>query len=657
MRKVVSIALIFLFIVSMIIPTFADAPYVNCSVSNGNKVTVTWNLNQSRTVKIVRDGVDFKSFTNTQNGSFEIEETVAGVHTYFAGAYNNGNNDFKSDTATATGTGKPSIRLEFINKHGTSTSVERIYNWVKIYNIGSAPLDLSKLKIRYFYTVDGEPSASRNDPNNGQQKVEISDARINPNYSFNENNQIKDVSVSNSVQMTFTKMPTPVLKADYYCDTYFQNPQSPIYSAYSLTLQPAFNKKNLTNDEQNGGSGFIKNYNPQSDYSFDPTANDWKENKNICVYYDDQLIWGIDPSATLSLNAPTNLVATVSNFKDVTLNWTASQGAQSYKVYRSVSSSGSYSQIANGITGTTYVDNPALPTTENANIKYYYKVVAVNNTIVSGDSNVVDVTVVKLKAPTNLAATLSNFKDVTLNWTASQGAQSYKVYRSVSSSGSYSQIASGVTGINYVDSTVSSPTENLGKKYYYKVVAVNNAIVSWDSNIATATIYPYVNTSLGVLSCYINNKKAKTDFLLGSSVPIVFELKLNNTTTNPTINLDSIIEGTLPDKLKAALITNNIQNGTKFLRAWKGSSDLGSIIEVNINSITIKGNFIKDDVLRIEFQVKVSPTQYVIKANVKNYYNKQYKINFKITGQRSAVVVTSGIIPLAIKILKPNKLN
>jgi len=314
----------------MVIPTSATQPYVNCSVNEGSKVTITWHLNQSRTVKIYRDSVGFKVFNNTQEGTYEIVETATGTHTYRAEAINPGDQDYKSDTATVTeGTGKPSIRLEFINKHGIASSAERIYNWVRIYNIGSAPLDLSKMKIRYFYTVDGEPSAVNIvpvDPNRGQQKVEISDARINPVYFFNESNQIRDVLVQDCVFMNFTKMApyvklnTEMVIADYYCDTYFRNLPSngQIFNGYSLNLQPAFNKKNLTNYETNSGTGFIRNYNPQNDYSFDPTATDWKENKNICVYYEDELIWGNEPM--INLSAPTNLTAKISDLKNVTLS-------------------------------------------------------------------------------------------------------------------------------------------------------------------------------------------------------------------------------------------------------------------------------------------------------------------------------------------------
>ncbi|MHB8064220.1 MAG: cellulose binding domain-containing protein [Ruminiclostridium sp.] len=383
-RKLISITLTFLILASMVIPV-AAASSINCSF-NGSKVTISWNLDDNMTVKIIRDGADYKAFTNTKSGSFSVVETSTGVHTYRANAINSSNGISATTNCSVTGTGKPTISLEFINNHGTATSNERIYNWVKIYNLGATTLDLNKMKIRYFYTVDGEPGAAKSDPNNGQEKIESSDGRINPNYIFNENNQIKDVLVKDSIKMKFTKMAVPVPKADYYCDTYFENSESPIYSAYSLRLQPAFHKKNLTNAESDGAAGknYIRNYDLTNDYSFN-------NSENICVYYDDELIWGNEPF--VKLNAPTNLTAELSAIKNVNLSWTASMGAQSYIVYRSESSGGIYNEIPTDTitTDTNFVDTTVPNPTGSTGKQYFYKVVAVYNKILSDYSDFDDV--------------------------------------------------------------------------------------------------------------------------------------------------------------------------------------------------------------------------------------------------------------------------
>jgi fibronectin type 3 domain-containing protein len=85
-------------------------------------------------------------------------------------------------------------------------------------------------------------------------------------------------------------------------------------------------------------------------------------------------------------------------------------------------------------------------------------------------------------APTNLTAAGGNGL-VTLNWTAGAGATSYNVYRGTTAGGeSATAIATDVTGVTYVDSTVTN-----GQIYYYVVKAVNSIGTSGPSNEASAT--------------------------------------------------------------------------------------------------------------------------------------------------------------------------
>ncbi len=82
---------------------------------------------------------------------------------------------------------------------------------------------------------------------------------------------------------------------------------------------------------------------------------------------------------------------------------------------------------------------------------------------------------------TTLTATAGDAK-VDLSWGAVSGATGYKVLRSTTSGGPYTQIATGVTATTYTDSTVTN-----GTTYYYVVTALNVAGESAYFNEASAT--------------------------------------------------------------------------------------------------------------------------------------------------------------------------
>jgi hypothetical protein len=73
---------------------------------------------------------------------------------------------------------------------------------------------------------------------------------------------------------------------------------------------------------------------------------------------------------------------------------------------------------------------------------------------------------------------------VTVSWNSASGATSYSLYRNVSS-GSYSQLASGITSTTYTDSAVTG-----GRQYCYEVTAVNAAGESGPSNSNCAVPTP-----------------------------------------------------------------------------------------------------------------------------------------------------------------------
>ena len=138
--------------------------------------------------------------------------------------------------------------------------------------------------------------------------------------------------------------------------------------------------------------------------------------------------------------APTRVTAT-SSVGNVTVSWSAVNGATSYNLYRGTSS-GVY---LGAITGTSISAIYGYP-----QYVYYYQVTAVNSTGESAPSAEVSGQFVP-DAPTGVTAT-SGVGNVTVSWSAVNGATSYNLYRGTSP-GSIGSVAylGGITGTSISD--------------------------------------------------------------------------------------------------------------------------------------------------------------------------------------------------------------
>jgi subtilisin family serine protease len=180
---------------------------------------------------------------------------------------------------------------------------------------------------------------------------------------------------------------------------------------------------------------------------------------------------------------PTGLTASPGDGQ-VTLNWSPSTGATSYKVKRSLTSGGPYTTIASGIGATNYLDSGL-----TNGLTYFYVVSAVNSAGESANSAEAFATPaagggggVPLP-PENLTAVPGDAR-VSLAWLPSSGATSYKVRRSLKKSGGYSLI--GITASpSYTDLAVTN-----GVTYWYVVRASNSFGTSRNSNKISATPNP-----------------------------------------------------------------------------------------------------------------------------------------------------------------------
>jgi hypothetical protein len=182
--------------------------------------------------------------------------------------------------------------------------------------------------------------------------------------------------------------------------------------------------------------------------------------------------------------APTGLTAAGGNGQ-VSLAWTVSSGATSYNVKHAAVSGGPYTTIATGITSTGYTDTGLANGTS-----YYYVVSAVNISGESLNSAEAGATTVPA-APTGLSTTAGNAQ-VSLSWTGSFGATSYKIRRATVSGGSYATIASGLTATSYTDTGLAN-----GTTYYYVVSAVDTGGEGANSMEVSATPTDLLDLDIG----------------------------------------------------------------------------------------------------------------------------------------------------------------
>ncbi|WP_440109207.1 glycosyl hydrolase [Paenibacillus sp. QZ-Y1] len=139
----------------------------------------------------------------------------------------------------------------------TSASTNGISPKFKVVNNGDSAIQLSDVKLRYYYTIDGEDAQS-----------------FWPDWA--------SIGSAN-VTSTFVKMATPVAKADYVLEVGFSSSVGTLNPGQSAEIQTRFSKNNWSN------------YNQTNDYSFKASSSQFANNEQVTGYIDGQLVWGIEP--------------------------------------------------------------------------------------------------------------------------------------------------------------------------------------------------------------------------------------------------------------------------------------------------------------------------------------------------------------------------
>ncbi|HZL34463.1 MAG TPA: fibronectin type III domain-containing protein [Tepidisphaeraceae bacterium] len=165
----------------------------------------------------------------------------------------------------------------------------------------------------------------------------------------------------------------------------------------------------------------------------------------------------------------------------VSLGWNNIVTASSYNVLRLNSATNTYTQIATGITATSYQD-----TGLSAGASYQYEVVAINSVGASAASNTVTAQTSGNvpTAPGAISLTSSTTSSLSISWAPSTGVVTeYRVERMGPGESAFHQVsAAGLTATSFTDTGLSA-----GQAYQYRVLAANGAGTSGYSGPVTFT--------------------------------------------------------------------------------------------------------------------------------------------------------------------------
>lgn len=216
-------------------------------------------------------------------------------------------------------------------------------------------------------------------------------------------------------------------------------------------------------------------------------------------------------------SAPTGLVLNSVSASGVSLQWATVTDAVYYHVYRAANGGEPGNPIAEQVSGNSFTD-----TSVSAGNSYVYYVAAGNafgqQSALSEASGTALITAPQAPAvPTGLDVTEVHADSALLTWEAAAGATAYKLYRSDTEAGTYSEIGE-VAALSFSDPTVTTSAV-----HFYKIKAVNEQGLSDFSNAAISSVYvPPVTLPEGDVKRFDFGKGALAEGYVSVASPIAY---------------------------------------------------------------------------------------------------------------------------------------
>jgi|GEM_PF-1514250 len=282
----------------------------------------------------------------------------------------------------------------------------------------------------------------------------------------------------------------------------------------------------------------------------------------------------------------------------VSLSWNAADYASLYVIDRSLSEDGPFTQVANGISGTTYTDTDVIN-----GVTYYYRVQALNS---AGASISIVAQAMPSDLPTTPTLTVSAADgSASLIWNASTGVGpiTYSVERSTTSGSGFSLVTNNLSTTSFSDASLID-----GTIYYYRVYASNVGGDSSKSNeVPAEPIAPFI---LGTATSGETSVELTWNPATGADS---YDVKYGTTSGSYTT--------TLTNRTSPATITGLTAGTTYYFAVKAKNTKNGQILSTNELSAVPFGPFAVTSLtatdigkLKIEWSASTGATDYDVKC-------------------------------------------
>ncbi|MDP4144710.1 MAG: hypothetical protein Q8936_09580, partial [Bacillota bacterium] len=292
------------------------------------------------------------------------------------------------------------------------------------------------------------------------------------------------------------------------------------------------------------------------------------------------------------MQPPTNVVQTIKNVTDFTLNWDSSPYATSYKIYQIINGQ---KVLKSTVTGTS------VSYTNMVSGEYDFEIHSYSTRFgesVDGSSIIVTLNGQTMQAPTGLTYSIANGNDITLKWTAAPYATSYKIYQVIDGQPVLKQTVTSTSvtftnmpGGNY-DFIIDSVSTLLGESpvgaettfplvlptmpgptnLAYKLQNINDVVLTWSAVTYASSykIYELVNGQLVLKTTVTSTTATLTNVSEGDHTYVVDSVstRFGESPIGSQISLSIVF----PTMLAPANFTYSITNGNDITLNWNSVS-------------------------------------------------------------------------------------